>query len=299
MYMKLKHPIPSIKQMGEFELPNFAVLIGRNGVGKTRLLKAIADGSVEVSGISKLDIEEYDINSFQPSDSGRGQWGHSYFFHVTAERYFSPKSGPSLVTVFENIFHETLKTWSLDEDPDERRAFEEAVRTVIRNVPDFSTIEKMKDEGPVDAYLNSIRNEVINKLESEEQRTESRRDKQEGSFNNSQAVLVCQALKLSGKLPHELSREDIRRASHYEGGTISNQLSQAFARYKAEQYAWAHTESETSNKTVQRLMEEYRDANTPPWEALRANLDRMREASDDPKLFDFEFSDPEEDRLSC
>ena len=59
----------------------------------------------------------------------------------------------------------------------------------------------------------------------------------------------------------------------------------------------AHIESETSDKSVQRLMKGYREANCPPWETLRASLDQMREASDDPELFNFEFSDPENDML--
>ena len=45
-------------------------------------------------------------------------------------------------------------------------------------------------------------------------------------------------------------------------------------------------------------MKEYRQRYRPPWEILRARIDRMREASDDPELFNFEFSDPEEDTLS-
>ena len=105
-------------------------------------------------------------------------------------------------------------------------------------------------------------------------------------------------MKLSRKLPHELCREDVLRAAHYEGDIIGNQLSQIVARYKAEQYAWAHTESEESEKSVKRLMKEYREEHPPPWETLRARIDRMREASDDPDLFNFSFSDPEEDTIT-
>ena len=44
MRVTLRNPYLSIKQMDEFDLPHFAVLIGRNGVGKTHLLTAIAQG---------------------------------------------------------------------------------------------------------------------------------------------------------------------------------------------------------------------------------------------------------------
>ena len=88
MLVELKRPFPSINQMDAFSLPIFAVLIGRNGVGKTQLLKAIARGLVSVSDISPSDIEEYDINSFQSKDSGKGGWGHSHFFQITTGRFF-------------------------------------------------------------------------------------------------------------------------------------------------------------------------------------------------------------------
>ena len=298
MHVELKHTIPPIKQMGKFELPDFAVLIGRNGVGKTQLLKAIASGSVVVSGVSPSDIEKYDIDSFQPNDSGPGGWGNSAFFHITVEKYFSKKFGPSLVKVAKNIFQETLDTFDLNNNPDGRREFEEAVRMIIRDVPDVSILGNMKGKDSVAAYVNSIRSQVIEKLMPENQNKRSTQNNRPGSFNNNQAALVCQAMKLSDKLPHELCRQDILHASHYEGNTIGNQLNQIFARYKAEQHVWAHTESETSEKSVQQLMDEYRAENCPPWETLRARLNRMREASSDPELFNFEFSDPEEDVLS-
>ena len=298
MHVELKNSIPAIKQMGTFELPDFAVLIGRNGVGKTQLLRAIASGSVVVSGVPSSDIEEYDVNTFQPNDSGNGGWGNSAFFHVTVERYFSKKLGPPLVEVAKNIFQETLDNFDLNNDPDERRKFEEAVRLKIRNLPDFSILGSMKDKDLVAAYVNSVQSEVIRKLEPENQNRTSTQNSRPGSFNNNQAALVCQAMKLSDKLPHELCREDILHASYYEGNTIRNQLSQIFARYKVEQHVWAHTESEKNEKSVRQLMDGYRAENLPPWETLRARLNRMREASDDPKLFNFEFSDPEESALS-
>ncbi len=45
-------------------------------------------------------------------------------------------------------------------------------------------------------------------------------------------------MKLTGTFPHELLRDDILRAAHYEGKTLANQVSQAFTRYKVEQYSW-------------------------------------------------------------
>ena len=298
MHVKLKNRVPSIQQMDDFHLPDFAVVIGRNGVGKTQLLQAIASGSVVISGVPSSDVKLYDINSFQPQDSGKGGWGHASFFHMTVARYFSAASGSPLIQVSKEIFTETLNKLELVDDACGRNEFENAVRMEIERAPDFGELAKMKGVGPVVDYLNSIQNNVISELQKASQNSGRSRGDTGGSYHNSQASLICQAMKLSRKLPHELCREDVLRASHYEGDIIANQLSQIFARYKAEQYAWAHTESEESEKSVKRLMKEYREAHSPPWETLRASIDRMREASDDPELFNFAFSDPEEDTIS-
>ena len=105
-------------------------------------------------------------------------------------------------------------------------------------------------------------------------------------------------MKLTGTFPHELLRDDILRAAHYEGTTIANQVSQAFTRYKVEQYSWAHTHGEAGHDTVQSLLSDYRQRILPPWILLREHLDRMRDASADPELFNFKFSDPEPDELT-
>ena len=52
-------------------------------------------------------------------------------------------------------------------------------------------------------------------------------------------------MKQNGKLPHELSRDDIMGASHYEGDTLANTVSAVFAAYKVDQFIWAHKRIET------------------------------------------------------
>ena len=99
-------------------------------------------------------------------------------------------------------------------------------------------------------------------------------------------------MKLAGKAPHEISREDIIRASHYEGGTISNGISRIFAGYKVDGFLWAHRQWETNGGDYGDLSERYQRENPPPWDSLRAVLEEMRESAGDHGLFDFEFSDP-------
>ena len=295
MHIELKHPYLSIKKLNGFDLPDFSVLIGRNGVGKTQLLDAIAKGVVTVSDIPQSRIEKYDINSFQPRSAARVGWGNSVFAESTAEKYFARKSGPAPAKISENIFQKILETFQLKENADRRRDFEETLRSKILTIPDFNVFQTMQGNDAVSAYSQKIMRDVINPLSS---RAGNNRTSSSSSRSNDAAVLLSLAMKLKSKLPHELSREDILQAAYYEGDTIANRVSQAFTRYKVEQFAWAYTQGSEGKGIIQDLMAEYLRQNLPPWLILRNSLDRMREGSDDPQLFNFEFSDPQEDNLT-
>ena len=298
MHFSLNQPFSCIKSLDAFELPDFAVLIGRNGVGKTRLLSGIQDGSIAVSGLPREDIEFYSFDSFRSGDSGAASWKALEFHRNVVERYFTPSAGPPLVEVAERIFQETLDRFELSNDLERRRKFEEAIRRGIRSLPDFEVLGTFRDDDSLTSYSQALQRQVLKPLSSGKQRTRTARDRVPTGVGSSQAALVSLAMKLSGKLPHELDRSDFLRASNYEGGTIRNELSQLFTRYKVDQYHWALTQAEESDKSFRELMREYREAERPPWEILRIVLGRMRDTSADPDLFNFEFSDPEQDTLT-
>ena len=107
-------------------------------------------------------------------------------------------------------------------------------------------------------------------------------------------------MKRAGKLPHELTREDILGASHYEGAPIANAISEVFAAYKIDQYSWTYARyvSDVAAVRYSDDLVEYQQRNPPPWDTLRDVMARMRDAAGDSGLFDFEFSDPADVRLS-
>ena len=172
------------------------------------------------------------------------------------------------------------------------------LRNKISQIPDFKHFTEINDSEALSAYSQEIHRKVIGPLRPKGNQGRSSRSDAKGTCGNDSAILLSLAMKLTGKLPHELLRDDVLRAAYYEGDTIANNLSQAFTRYKVEQYAWAHTQGEARQDSIERLMSEYRQQNLPPWTQLREHLDRMREASDDPELFNFEFSDPETDEIT-
>ena len=296
MHLKLEHPYLSIHEMPLLDLPDFAVVIGRNGVGKTQFLDAIAKGHISVMGIPTPQIEKYDITTFRSNDSPSVSWGHCAFAERTAELYLVGTADTPPVKKAESIFLDAVKSLDLTADPDARSRFEQSSRQAIRQTSDFACFSPGRGNGAVSLYCQRVLEHVIAPLRS--RNTNRSKSDKNRTCNNDSAVLISLAMKLAGRLPHELDRADILRAAHYEGGTIANGLSQVFTRYKVEQYSWAHTQSEATGISVQQLMSEYRDKHVPPWILLGRDLDMLRSASDDTHLFDFAFSDPESDKIT-
>lgn len=290
--------------MKGFELPDFSVLVGRNGVGKTQLLDAIATGHATVSNVQKSKIERYDMNTFQVNESGSAGWRNSSFAEITVESYFSSAYGNSLADDSKEIFAAVRDGYGFKEGADDFREFENTIRTKIRSIPEFSVIKPFSGTEAVSEYFQRLASEVLAPLAPPEKNT--RRNKRKGSevevkkqsCENNSATLICLAMKLSGKLPHELVRQDVLRAAHYEGKTIGNQISQIFTRYKVEQYAWAHAEGDAGRGNIRDLKNEYEQVHPPPWLTLNRVIAQMREASHDLRLFDFKFSDPSNDNIN-
>ena len=209
------------------------MLIGRNGVGKTQLLQAIKKGSVSVSDILTSEIEIYNLASFTPQDLRRASWGSSSFAERTAEKYLSKKSISAPVKVAENIFQQVIKDFELTDGSDDRRQFEKELRNEIDGMRVLSDFPQVKSSNALLSYSRQIQSTVINPLKVKNQQNRNTR--------NDSGFLVNLAMKLTRKLPHEISRDDVLRAANFEGTIIENTLSDVFTRYKVEQYSWAHT----------------------------------------------------------
>ena len=66
LQLRFKSEHNSIKGLQDCQLPNFTVITGVNGSGKTQLLEAIQQGKVAIDGLDKSDIRYYNGASFAP-----------------------------------------------------------------------------------------------------------------------------------------------------------------------------------------------------------------------------------------
>ena len=296
MKIELRSRYKSIEILTTEELPDFAVLIGRNGVGKTQLLTALHKGSATTPDIGTEDIELYDMGSFRPPNTNQAGRNTSGFALNTADAYLLSQSGrPALIETAAIIFNQAASEIEHNSGAQAREDFARGLRAEIQHTPDFTEFSG-NQQSP---YYKELLGQVLVPLASGDRRVSSS-NQPRNSFGGNPAILLSTAMKLAARLPHELTRTDIVRAALYEGETLSNSISEAFAAYKIDQSTWAYEQFDSETERVSRaeLISEYQTQNPPPWETLRRILSDMRDAAGDDELFNFAFSDPSHDELS-
>ena len=286
MQLRFKSKHLSIESLAASPLPPFAVLIGRNGVGKTHLLKAIQRGHVVAPECGKT--ERYDIDSFRPPASEVASWVGSLGASTAAQTFFHGSGPETPADLAATIYNETAESFGLSADSESRARFAAQVKRAM----DAENVRALGSSGhglsgdpriddAVESYTRALRLRVLSRLQLPESGKARKRDV-------ATAGMVTLAMRLAGKLAHDLDQSDFLRAAHYEGETIANTISEAFTRYKVDQYSWAHSESEIPGRgDVATLLRTYRANNKPPWETLREILAHMREDVGD-DLFNFE-----------
>lgn len=93
MKLTLLRPYKSLKTFEDVELPDFTVITGTNGAGKSQLLKALDEGALSIDGVSHSpytrSIRLFDAATLIPSDTGAfasfqskqerdGTWNHIF-----------------------------------------------------------------------------------------------------------------------------------------------------------------------------------------------------------------------------
>jgi len=291
MNIVLTEPHKSISCLTTEGLPDFALLIGRNGAGKTQIFEALKQGHASIPGIDVDDIELYDMHSFNPPNTNEANRHVNQFAMRTADAYLTAgPNGHRPIETADAIFRRFADDFERSSGIQARDEFVRDLRDDLRRLPDFRTYAEEQDS----PYKSELYNQVLDPLIPRDPQRPNRRRRNQSttSFGGDQAALLSTAMKLADKLPHELTRDDIMRAGRYEGTTISNSLSEVFTAYKVEQFIWAHKRIESEATEFPHLIAEYRSKFPPPWETMRRILSEMREATGHDELFNFDFSDP-------
>ena len=248
-----------------------------------------------VAGVRQEDIDLFDMSTFRAGNSGVGTRASNDFAKTTADAFLMGSSdGPSLANIAEEIFDQFVDEIEQTSGTEKREEFVANLRDTINQVPDFTLYPRSLTGS--ESYEATVRNRVLAPLMPPEKNRSRRQGAQPPpptSCHGNGALLISLAMKLSGKLPHELDRDDIILAGRYEGSIIANVVSEVFATYKVDQFIWAHKRIETEPRPYSALLDEHRRKYPPPWNILRDVLSEMRVAAGDDGLFNFEFSDPD------
>ena len=275
------------------ELPDFAILIGRNGSGKSQLLDALMRGAAKIPDIRTSEIELYDMGSFHPPNANYATRSAYQFARTAADAYLLPQGGRPPIEMAKIIFKRFANDIERDSGAKAREDFESNLREEIRQLPDFAEFAANHRDFK---YRHRLYQEVFAPLNSS--RGGSLSNRTFNSFNGNPAALLSTAMKRTSKLPHELTRDDIMDAALFEGDTISNSISEIFLAYKVRQYMWVQEQFQSGRNGFASLNIEYRNTYQPPWVTLRDILSAMRDEAGDDGFFDFEFSDPDDYELN-
>ena len=191
-----------------------------------------------VQGISPHEIDSYDMASFRIPNNVAGNRQANQFARTTAYDYLEGDRGPPPIAIAAKIFeHHTARI------EQENGANERTNSSAICMNGSIGHRTSRVPNCPC-AGLRFLR-PIAARARYGSHGTASREPKNEDAiprqfFNENPAALLSMAMKRAGKLPHELTREDILGASHYEGAPIANAISEVFAAYKIDQYSWTY-----------------------------------------------------------
>ena len=141
MTIELTRPYKSIGTLKTEELLDFAVLIGRNGSGKTQILAALKEGQATIPGISVGDIELYDMASFRAPNATSGSRNSNRFAKLTADRYLlAPPGDQPPIETAAAIFKEFATEIEHASGVEKREEFERNLREEIQHLKDFAGV---------------------------------------------------------------------------------------------------------------------------------------------------------------
>ena len=145
MLIELNHRYKSIESLTIEDVPDFAVLIGRNGAGKTQLLEALRGGAARIPDVGVDEIEMYDTVTFGPPNTSRADRNSYEFAQVTADAYLlSQSGGRSPIETAAAIYDQFAR---------EDAASVHDLREEIRHVPDFTVFAVSNQESPYESAL--------------------------------------------------------------------------------------------------------------------------------------------------
>jgi len=177
MKLTLTSPYKSITQLPEIQLPDFVVLTGVNGAGKTHLVEAIERGSIQVENITQESqtrpIRLFNWSNLVPNDSGAFS-----SYQITQERQalwselsqLMKSYREQILNVlqqynrFDLLSRETSELFKITEEEliisgstqDEARSIIQTIQNLILNAPSYLAGNFVRNDFNRQRLINSL-----------------------------------------------------------------------------------------------------------------------------------------------
>lgn len=273
MKLSFAHQHVSIQPFDAIELPDFVLLTGRNGSGKTHLLEAIKAGGCKLDDFQPHEIQYFNYQTFIAQNS-TGQNTVNIEQIVAQGR---AEFQQSFLPTIQSIYHNVELQWKPSKRYPDAYVFYESI-------DDFWNV-KLRNRTQ-QKHLESYRLGITAWLETPE-----------NIPRTSQFPAIWAVIQKSSRPPHLIDQETFGRLFvpiMDEGSILGFSLGTLFTKYKISEYNWCHDEFSAGRPgCVQKLQSIYRSQTPPPWiaiNALLADMGRMTGARD---TFRFEVTTPE------
>lgn len=271
----------SINQFDPVEIPDFTVITGRNGSGKTQILQSIKNGCCQVDEVPVSSIRYFSGTDFQLDKQvavSRSQ-ATQRFNQILS--IFNGQSGNPKVN-FRSI---AQQIWQ------KNMSIPLTNRKETSDV-DWSRVSLFEKSNDLDIeillknYREEIQERILTPLET----------------NLDGASLATSIQSTPGPV------HNVQLTTHFgtftpetsNRGILNTSLGTLFSQYKVNQYNWARRQSEELDSPLKfsELLKEYEENHKKPWNLVNDIFKQMNTYSDDDNVFSFDVTNPDDQSVN-
>jgi len=280
----------SIGKFDPVDLPDFTVITGLNGSGKTHLMRAIEAGAIAVDSISLHEIAYYNYSDFLVPNSATLNSQQIESCRQQTWKFFNGQQGNPRINWRNNLAQ--IYRHNFIETRDKKQV-------------DLLAIELPKDKSIWDAYETSslVSSELYQKITNYIDTIKTQVFTNENFKKIPHYTGLIKALRKTNRSLNLMSEGDFKERfipSTKSSNHLASSIGVVFTKYKVNQYLWAHQQWEASATatTKDELFNDYEKLHEKPWVVINQILSNINNFSRENSIFNFSITQPDNTRLT-